>query len=285
MKKILITGANGFIGTHLFKTLSDKNDGEIEIYTLSRSKGGHNHFSTDILEFDKYEEYDIIYHLAGIYPSECKRDPYHAWLVNAKGTEHIASQLSKGQHLVYSSTAHVYGYSASGKPISENATLDPSNVYGKTKMLGEKSIEELSERNKFSNTVLRIFYAYGPGQKQGQLISDVIKKAKTQNEITIRGSNNYISPVYIDDLVDVLTNDKIPPDVYNVCGNCVSVGEIYHTIGSLVGNSNILSDPEPSDGKYMCGNRDKISRYKKNWISLEEGISRILNLKGYLKKN
>ncbi|MBS3084784.1 NAD(P)-dependent oxidoreductase [Candidatus Pacearchaeota archaeon] len=280
MKKILVTGSNGFVGTHLLKSLYE--GGDKKVYTLSRSGGGYNHFSSDILKFNKYGDYDVIYHLAAaIYPSECERDPYHAWLVNAEGTRHIASHLSKGQHLIYPSTSHVYDYSTNKKFISEDAPLHPSNVYGLTKLLGEKSIKDLSDRQGFSNTILRIFHAYGPGQKEGQLITDVIKKITEQNEIVIRGSNNYISPVYIDDLVEVLTNNQIPPEVYNVCGNCISVEEIYRVIGAMVGNSNILSDPTPSDKKYMCGNREKISQYKKNWFSLEEGVSRIMNMKKY----
>lgn len=276
MKKILITGSSGFVGKHLYKSLSDMENAEI--HTLSRSKGGKNHFSMDILDFNKYDDYDVIYHLAAaIYPSDCEKDPYNAWKINSKGTHHVANQLSKKQKLIYPSTSHVYGYSSNPISFSENSNLHPGNVYGLTKMLGENVIKELSNKNGFSYNIFRVFHSYGPGQKQGQIIPDVINKIKTQKEVIIRGYNSYISPVYIGDLIEVLTSDEIPSGTYNVCGDCISVGEIYRKIAFIVGNSNLIEEQDYSDKKYMCGNREKISEFKDKWISLEEGILKTLN--------
>lgn len=272
IKKVLVTGANGFIGTHLLQALSNKN---IEIHTIGSRETGKVNVSDNILTFNRYNEYDVVYHLAAITnPRVCEEDPNKAWETNVEGTRHIVNQLTEKQHLIYVSTSHVYDPHTEGT-LFENSPLRPSNVYGLTKMAAEEYIRILAKKRGFKSTILRCFHTYGPGQKEGSLFPDVIKKIMTQEEVMVKGSSNIISPVYIDDVIEVLTDEKLPPAIYNVCGDCAPIEDVYLTVAKLLGKNNCIPEmPKPTTITRQCGNRKKIEQYKKEWISLHEGISR-----------
>ena len=207
--KILITGGTGFIGSRLaLKYLEDghnvsvlgqsKKQNEIENKKLVESKGGKvNLLDIKDLEnlFSGIEGTDIVFHLAAA-QHEMNISDKHFWDVNVEGTKNMLNACIKAgvKRYVHGSTIGVYG-SLEGE-INEESPTNPDNIYGITKLEGEKVV--LSYKDKLPVTVIRITETYGPGDYR------LIKLFKTINNRSFKmvgNGNNYHHPIFIDDLI------------------------------------------------------------------------------------
>ena len=142
MKKILVTGGSGFIGSHL-------------IYSL-RKRGHYVEPSIFRME-DEFKmkaqisstKWDVIIHLAGMSSVEdCNNDKYKAYNVNTVQTYSLAKMLSKycpSSLFIFASTSHVYG--ASNLKLNEESTIDPLNVYGDSKLKAEFLLRDIDNLN------------------------------------------------------------------------------------------------------------------------------------------
>ncbi len=137
-RKILITGASGFLGNELFKMLKSKYD----VYGSSRSESNSRIFTanlaeeTDLKSLQDTINPEIIIHAAGLKDiKKCEQDPELAHLTNVKLTENLCNHFKKSK-IIYISTDYVFN----GKTgmFKEDDTPNPSTVYGKTKRLGEE---------------------------------------------------------------------------------------------------------------------------------------------------
>ncbi|HEL2146017.1 TPA: NAD-dependent epimerase/dehydratase family protein [Streptococcus suis] len=159
MKRVLITGANSYIGTSFEKYVLEKGI-DFEIDTL------------DLLEpnwkdYD-FSGYDSVFHVAGIAhfsKDESKKELYYK--VNTELTEHvakIAKQAGVGQ-FIFMSSIIVYGDSTSGeRVITKDTQPAPSDFYGDSKLQAEQRLEKLVDDN-FRVVILRPPMIYGKGSK------------------------------------------------------------------------------------------------------------------------
>lgn len=145
-KRALITGGSGYLGSHLAKKLTENG---FEVHILDIKKPQHEYFNSyfyidirqDLDDIFKYNQYDIVYHLAGrIEVGLSKVEPTEFWDVNVGGTVNLLNAMKKYnvKNIVFSSTAAVY--LASDKPIKEYELKTNNSVYGKTKMACEEAI-------------------------------------------------------------------------------------------------------------------------------------------------
>lgn len=164
MKKILITGANSYIGTSFEKYMSQWLD-EYQIDTLDMIDGSWREKS--------FNGYDCIYHVAGIAHSDNGRISaeklklYYA--VNTDLTVEVAkkAKLEGVKQFIFMSSAIVYGESApiaKKKVITRETPVSPANSYGDSKVQAEKGIWVLNDEN-FRVVILRPPMIYGPGSK------------------------------------------------------------------------------------------------------------------------
>ena len=161
MKKILITGANSYIGTSLEKWL-EKDPGEYSIDTLDM-KG-------DSWKEKDFSKHDTIFHVAGI--AHVSTDPNMEDLyykVNRDLTIEVARKAKNAgvKQFIFMSSVIVYGDSSSArenKIIDKNTTPSPSNFYGESKLQAEKGIK-LLENDDFKIVILRPPMIYGKGSK------------------------------------------------------------------------------------------------------------------------
>ncbi|HFU4466497.1 TPA: NAD-dependent epimerase/dehydratase family protein [Streptococcus suis] len=159
MKRVLITGANSYIGTSFEKYVKENNV-DFEIDTLDLLDPNWKNYD--------FSGYDSVFHVAGIAhfsKDESKKDLYYK--VNTELTERvarIAKQAGVGQ-FIFMSSIIVYGDSTSGeRVITKDTQPAPSDFYGDSKLQAEKKLQLLND-NSFKVAIIRPPMIYGNGSK------------------------------------------------------------------------------------------------------------------------
>lgn len=217
--KILVTGANGVLGSLLIEKIKEKYN---VIETTNRNKK-KSQIICDITE--KKEVFktikktapDIIVHLAGITGNiECEKNPQKTLKTNVMGTFYILEAIkNKNIKLIFASSREVYGdlnYNA-----DENHSLNPHNMNGITKMISENLIINYHLRYKIPFNILRFTNFYGENnEKRG--ISKMIKTSLTNKKIKIFGGNQKIDFIHFDDAVSAIikTIERKKNGIYNI---------------------------------------------------------------------
>ena len=164
MKKILITGANSYIGMSFEKYMAQWPD-QYQVDTVDMIDGTWRQMS--------FAGYDAIYHVAGIAHSDSgKISPEKAKLYYAVNTDLTVETAQKAKadgvkQFVFMSSAIVYGESApigKNKMITKDTPVSPANSYGDSKVQAENGILPLNDES-FKVVVLRPPMIYGPGSK------------------------------------------------------------------------------------------------------------------------
>lgn len=269
MKKVLITGSEGFLGHYLARKL--KASPELDVWTLDIRGKGSKHYKKSATEFNRINQFDIVYHLAAISdPRQCEQNKDQAWRVNVESTRNIVHQLSSNQEFVFPSSAHVYN-NQSGTLHKENDKLSPGNFYGMTKCVSERIIQSYESSTNISTKIFRLFNVYGPKQEEGFLIPDVSKRADEQGELEIRNPENKISPVYVEDVIEILSDFSVSSGIYNICNDCKKIKHIYEEIARLKDTA-ISGKNQSSTPSYLCGDNSRISNYYNKWTPFEQGL-------------
>lgn len=292
--KVLITGINGFIGTHIAQFFKSKG---VQIYgwDISVSNCINNNVSViDLLDYDRVEENlklispDIIFHCAGSADvNKSVLNPLRDVAGNYITTHNILFALKKlnirSTRFVLLSSAAVYG-NPRQLPITENAEKLPLSPYALHKRAAEEACEFMSRNYEIDTKVLRIFSAYGPGLRK-QIFWDMYQKVCNNGELNMWGSG-YESRdyIYIDDLVNAITIVALSAPqneiFYNIAnGEEVQIRTVAYKFASLM--------DLPAEKIHFIGERREgdpinwradITRLKKlgyqRKVGLEDGIEK-----------
>ena len=174
MRKCLVTGGAGFIGSHLVDRLLDvganvtvidneSSDGHDSYYWNNRA----TNIVADITSYEEISRYfsgiDVVYHLAAkVSVQESVEDPLPTFLTNAVGTANVleASRRHSVERFVYSSTSAVYGES-NPVPSLEGMREDPLNTYAIGKLSGEQMVRSYQHLYGMNTAVFRYTNVYG----------------------------------------------------------------------------------------------------------------------------
>jgi dTDP-4-dehydrorhamnose reductase len=197
--KILVTGANGMLGTALCPELKRLNH---TVWGIDLNDEALEGEKIDITDFNQLRQYvdhvqpDAIFHLAAETDVDlCEKKPDHAYKVNTLGTENVVLICQTYNLLmIYISTAGVFN-GQKPDPYTEFDQPDPANIYGKTKLEGEGIVQNLL--NKYF--IIRAGWMIGGGKKDKKFVAKIVNLLKQQNEIKIV-SDKLGSPTFTEDL-------------------------------------------------------------------------------------
>jgi UDP-glucuronate decarboxylase len=304
MKRILVTGGAGFIGSHLCERLLNMNNDVIcldNYFTGSKENIIHlfdnPHF--EVIRHDItmpiYLEVDEIYNLA------CPASPVHyqyngiktikTSVMGAINTLGLAKRTKS--KILQASTSEVYG-DPSVHPQPENYlgnvnTMGPRACYDEGKRCAETLFMNYHIQNKVRIKIARIFNTFGPrmNSNDGRVVSNFIVQALKEENITIFGDGTHTrSFQYVDDLIDGLLKLMDTPDTFTVPVNLgnpveVSVNDLAKMIIRMTDSkSTIVYLPLPEDDPKQRKPDISLAKKELGWepkVKLEEGLIKTID--------
>lgn len=283
----MVTGASGFVGRALCKTLSGQGH---DVIGLTRSGSGVP-FGT-ALQCDLAAPFDVsrlpdgcdaIVHLAQ--SSHFREFPDGArdmFEVNIRVTFELlefARQLGV-KRFVYASSGGIYGQGT--EAFSDRHPLVMANSLGfylSTKLVGELLVENYDTF--FKTATLRIFFAYGPTQQSDRLIPRLLNNVLQGRPIMLQGETGLsINPIYIDDVVEIMIRAIETDEILklNVAGEeILTLREIAETIGKVVGRAPKFDVRPAAQSPRLVGDTSRLLgklRHKPK-ICFSEGVRRL----------
>jgi GDP-4-dehydro-6-deoxy-D-mannose reductase len=287
MKKLLITGSEGFVGQHLVNQLR----GKYNIVGLSHaesleSEENIEYVIGDILNKNRIYELlnqykpEAIVHLAAI-AQTWKIDSTTVFNVNFFGTLNLYESILKVKQedssfnpkILYISSADVYGKTKNAENISEDSPFYPVNHYAVSKVAADRLSYQFSLNNNLNIVVVRPFNHTGPGQRKGFFVPDMVsqivelEKDPEKHELMVGNLESIKDFLDVRDVVSayeaILEKDIEPGTAINVCsGNGIKFKDILELILKNSGKGITLKDdPErmrPSEVPLLIGNNQKL---------------------------
>lgn len=290
--KILITGANGFIGYHLYSYFFHQ--GYSVIACISRLKHNQSFYATKVFrselphasfeELIELEKPTFLLHCAG---STSVTDSLNHASVDFKKnvmlTHYILKTLksfSPKTKFIFFSSAAVYG-NPQKLPINLETKLAPISPYGQHKLLCEELCQEYFHEYQLNSVILRLFSVYGPDIKK-QIFWDIYNKVKTSKELILSGTGEETRDfIHVYDLVKVVEKiiraSEFKANIYHVArGKSVSIHEIAQKIVLNMKASmpiHFTGISRPGDPHFWKVDPKSIGFFPDNrFISLDSGI-------------
>jgi dTDP-4-dehydrorhamnose reductase len=194
--KVLVTGANGQLGTDLCEVITDS-----ELIPLTHKDIEITDIDSVRWVFDKYKPDVIVNTAAFVRVDDCEDEKERAFQVNALGARNVAVVAQElGAGLVYLSTDYVFGGEDEPRttPYTEFDTPVPLSIYGKSKLTGENLVRHFCLRH-FIVRASALFGVAGSSGKGGNFIETMLRLAREREELKVV-NDQVFSPTYTGDL-------------------------------------------------------------------------------------
>ena len=312
-RKALVTGAGGFIGSHLAERLVQlgAHTRALVRYSSNSTCGWLDHsplkmemevIPGDVRDpwstFKALEEVDVVFHLAALIGIPYSYTAPHSYLeTNAEGTLNIleAARRLGTKRVICTSTSEVYG-SALYVPIDENHPLQGQSPYSASKIAADKLAESYYLSFNVPVAIVRPFNTYGPRQSARAVIPAIITQALTGDTVRIGAllptrDFNFVSDIIEGFIAIGSGGEKALGEATNLgTGREICIGELAKMIGDLLGKQLFLKTeerrlrPENSEVSRLCANPAKVGRLFgwKPSVTLEEGLTRTIE---WVKEN
>jgi len=228
-RKVLVTGGNGFLGTHLVRELKKAG---CQVTSLAKDihknkEVGVTHFCGDVRDAGKIREllkadFDFIFHLAGLVSVvDSVKEPALYFDVNVNGTLMLLEEVRKagrGCRIIFSSTGLIYG-NPLYTPVDEKHQISPASPYAASKAAADALCQAYGRSYGMDISILRLFNIYGPGQSAANLIPSVAIQALKGNTIKIGSPGSTRDFCYVKDAIEAFIRVGLSDrrgEVYNL---------------------------------------------------------------------
>jgi UDP-glucose 4-epimerase len=299
---VLVTGAAGFVGSHVVdvlvelgarvRALDDLSDGLAENLDDSRDRIEFHRLS--VAERDGLDDVVAgcrhVFHLAAnaLVPRSAA-DPDHDFAVNVIGTRNVmeAVRAAGAGPLVFTSSAAVYG-EPQRAPMSEDHPFVPKSPYGGSKLAAEFLLDAYARCYEFDHRRLRLFNTYGPRQRKYVMFDLLEKLRRDPRHLEVLGTGEQVRDYnYVRDTVNAILLVGAHPDarggVYNVSGmRPISIRDLITLLVEVVG----IPPPEirytgeswPGDIVRMLGDTARLRAlgFRPEW-DLRAGLAKLVD--------
>jgi UDP-glucuronate decarboxylase len=298
MKRILVTGGAGFIGSHLCERLLSQGH---DIICLDNFFTGFKRNILHLMDNHRFElvrhditqsvllETDQIYHLAcPASPVHYQYNPVKTIKTNVMGTINMLGLAKRVKaRVLLASTSEVYGDPQVHPQVESYwGNVNPIGVrscYDEGKRVAETLMMDYHRQNKVDIRIVRIFNTYGPrmAPNDGRVVSNFILQALKGDDITVFGEGDQTrSFCYIDDLIDgliaMMNKDNIIGPLNLGNPNEFTILELAKKIIEITGSpSNIVYKPLPADDPTQRNPDISLAAKELGWspgIELESGL-------------
>jgi len=267
--RIVVTGANGFVGVHLVRELARQH----EVLAIDNLRYGDWRFAapemqrirtatTDLRDRDSltavisnFDPHAII-HLAAVhFIPECERLPDQAISINVEGTVNLLLTCPSACRFVYTSSAAVYCPKDAAHSELEDP-VGPVDVYGFTKLHGEDFVRYFAAQKNLQSVIVRLFNVIGPGETNPHVLPEIIKQLKTGvRKLSLGNVQPKRDYIYVTDVAEgfiAAATQPFPqaagqgPVVVNLgSGKSYSVSELVERLSTIIGEGiEIEVDPQ-----------------------------------------
>ncbi|MDE4542540.1 NAD-dependent 4,6-dehydratase LegB [Thermoanaerobacterium sp. R66] len=312
-KKVLVTGAGGFIGSHLAERLveigskvkvfvrynANNNWGWLE---KSMYKDEIEIYRGDIRDYDSVREamkgVDVVFHLAALIGIPYSYISPLAYIkTNIEGTYNVlqAARDLETSRILITSTSEVYG-TAKYVPIDEKHPFQGQSPYSATKIGADRLAESFYRSFNMPITIVRPFNTYGPRQSARAVIPTIITQLLAGKEeiklgaLTPTRDFNYVKDT-VNGFIEIAKSDKTIGEEINIATQKeISIGQLAEElIRQINPNAKIVCDekrlrPEKSEVNRLLGSNEKIKKLT-NWkpqYTLEQGLIETIE---FIKQN
>lgn len=304
MKKILVTGGAGFIGSHLVERLVKDGyevvvlDTELQGNKLPESvRSRITYYKEDVRDVAAVDKAvagcDVIFHFAAVLGVDVvAQKPVETMEVEVVGTMNLAKAAIKHgvKRFLYASTSGVYGYTGDDQTHAlESDPVAPTTSYAIAKRFNEVYLASLYQEQGLESVSLRFFNVYGPRQDERMVVPRFLDQAHKGHDITVFDEGTQTRDfTYIDDTIESCVQLMLKSggaEIYNVANEAeINILELAHAIKEATDtSSNIILTPSPSDRvlyevKRRFGSSEKLFECTgfRPGIGLKEGLGKIV---------
>ena len=246
MSEILVTGGNGFLGTHLTRALRERGDdvrvlalptedtSALEAEGVTVHRGDVRRADTVAAAVDGTQ---AVVHLAGMMGLWRPMEEYRA--VNVAGTENVcAAALAQGARVVHVSSWTVYGMGL-GRPVGEDVPLRPlREPYALTKAAGDLAVQRMIHEAGLKAVIIRPGTIFGPGSLLN--FGRIADRLRARKWVIIGSGRNALPLVYVTDVVQglllALDDEQATGQAYNVTNDRpLSQRAFFHALAREIG--------------------------------------------------
>jgi len=292
LEKVFVTGATGFLGSHLVDCLT-KRGASVSVLARRQPDRVDRGNPLSVVRGDLSHPFSIsdaatVFHLAAIsHVGRALENPRQTFETNTSGTLTVLEAIRRSssvERLVFVSSAHVYG-TPQYIPIDEGHPLRAQEPYAASKLAAEAFVSAYSSAYGIPIAIARLFNAYGPRQNPDFVIPSIVKSALTQDSLTLGNLTPTRDFTYVDDIVEAfLRLAETGEGVYNVASGVeVSIETLVARVAEILGKSLTISSQRAQrrsvavEIERMCAD---ISRIKAlGWaprVSLVDGLTKTI---------
>jgi dTDP-glucose 4,6-dehydratase len=301
----LVTGASGFVGSHLVDRLLDEGftvTGLDNLVTgnlanlgsaIRNSKFKFQEVDISVDMPDLETKFDYIFHAASpASPPKYFKYPIQTMLVNSIGTKNLLDlSIQNNSRFIFFSTSEIYGDPLE-HPQKESYwgnvnSIGPRSVYDEAKRFGEALVAQYAREQKVNAGIIRIFNTYGPrlDPHDGRVVSTFLRQAINGEALTINGDGNQTrSFCYISDLIDGIfkmakSSEFGPINLGNP--NEITLNQLIKEISKLLSKDlETVNLPELKDDPVRRKPDISLAKEKLDWepkVSLIQGLQLLIN--------